>query len=47
MIYSIPKSFSGKHRNMAIYDVRALTIMPWNIGKTTHHGKVGKLMQDK
>jgi len=47
MIYSIPESSSGKHRNMAIYDVRALTIMPWNISKTIHNGRVGKLMLDK
>jgi hypothetical protein len=48
MIYcSIPESSSGKHRNMAIYDVRALTIMPWNISKTIHNERVGKLMLDK
>ena len=47
MIYSIPESFSGKHRNMAIYDVRALAIMPWNISKTIHNERVGKLMLDK
>ena len=47
MIYSIPESSSGKHRNMAIYDVRALAIMPWNISKTIHNGRVGKLMLDK
>jgi len=44
MIYSIPESSSGKHRNMAICDVRALTIMPWNISKTIHNGRVGKLI---
>jgi hypothetical protein len=32
---------------MAIYDVRALTIMPWNISKTIHNRRVGKLMLDK
>ena len=32
---------------MAIYDVRALAIMPWNISKTIHNGRVGKLMLDK
>jgi len=47
MIYSIPESSSGKHRNMAIYDVRALAIMPWNISKTIHNERVGKLMLDK
>jgi hypothetical protein len=47
MIYSIPESSSGKHRNMAIYHVRALVIMPWNISKTIHNGRVGKLMPDK
>ena len=45
--YSIPESSSGKHRNMAIYDVRALVIMPRNISKTIHNGSVGKLMPDK
>jgi hypothetical protein len=44
MIYSIPESSSGKHRDMAIYTVRALVIMPWNISKTIHNGRVGKLM---
>jgi hypothetical protein len=44
MIYSIPESSSGKHRNMAIYDVRALAIMPWSISKTIHNGRVGKLI---
>jgi hypothetical protein len=44
MIYSIPESSSGKHRDMAIYDVRALAIMPWNISKTIHNGRVGRLM---
>ena len=32
---------------MAIYDVRALAIMPWNISKTIHNERVGKLMLDK
>jgi len=44
MIYSIPEGSSGKRRIMAIYDVRPLTIMPWNVTKTIHNGRVGKLM---
>jgi hypothetical protein len=44
MIYSIPESSSGKRRIMAIYDVRALAIMPWNVSKTICNGRVGKLM---